>query len=227
MATFLLSMKRVLPLIIVIVVGLATIGSGFALYRAKRPDLLMITNEKGGLSERSSHVLGPANAPVTLEEFGDFECPPCGRLSEPLNELERDFNPRLRVVFHNFPFDTHKHAREAACVAEAAGLQGKFWQMHDLLYHDQVVWANSSDARSLFNAYAAYIGLDAKRFQADVDSEEVKARVAADQKKGVSLGVKNTPTVFLNNQEVDPKHLNPTALREEIEAALKNAKPSH
>src|SRR4029077_80833 len=116
------------------------------------------------------------DAPVTLDEFGDFECPPCGKLSEPINELERDFNPKLRVVFHHFPLPNHKYAGQAACAAEAAGLQGKFWQMHDELYREQAVWANSSDARSIFNAYAAYIGLDAQRFKTDMDSDEVKAR---------------------------------------------------
>jgi protein-disulfide isomerase len=216
-------MKRILPFVIVIGVGIATLTGGTLLYRAKRPVQLTMTEETGGSAE---HTLGPANAPVTLVEYGDFECPPCGKLSEPLNELYREFGSKMRLVFHNFPLPNHKHAREAAWASEAAGLQGKFWQMHDLLYKDQAVWANSADAEALFNAYAAYIGLDARKFKIDMVGEEVKERVAMDQKKGTSLGVKNTPTLFINKQEVDPKNLNPTALHAQIEAALKSAKAS-
>ena len=211
-------MKRVLPFFIVIAVGIATLTGGTLLYRAKRPVQLTMNDDGSGAGE---HVLGPANAPVTLVEFGDFECPPCGRLSEPLNELQHEYSSKVRLIFHNFPLPSHKHSREAAWAAEAAGIQGKFWQMHDQLYKDQEVWANSQDVDSLFSAYAAYIGLDAKKFKIDMLSDEVHERVSADQRKGTALGVKNTPTVFINKQEVDPKRLNPTALHEEIEAALK------
>ncbi len=211
-------MKRVLPFIIVIAVGIATLTGGTLLYRAKRPAQLTMKEDGGGSGD---HVLGPANAPVSMVEFGDFECPPCGRLSEPLNQLQHEFSSKVRFTFHNFPLPTHKHSREAAWAAEAAGLQGKFWEMHDMLYKDQEVWANSADVDALFNAYASYIGLDAKKFRIDMASDGVRDRVSADQRQGTSLGVKNTPTVFINKQEVDPKRLNPTALHEEIEAALK------
>ena len=216
-------MKRILPFVIVIGVGIATLTGGTLLYRAKKPAQLTMTEDTGGSAE---HTLGPADAPVTLVEFGDFECPPCGRLSEPLNQIQHEFGSKVRLVFRNFPLPNHKHSREAAWAAEAAGLQGKFWQMHDLLYKDQEVWANSADAESLFNAYASYIALDSKKFKVDMLGEEVKERVATDQKKGKSLGVKNTPTIFINKQEVDAKRLNPTALHEEIEAALKAGKAS-
>jgi protein-disulfide isomerase len=218
-----LDMKRILPFLIVIAVGAATVTGGTLLYRAKRPVQLTMTEDAGASAE---HTIGPANARITLLEFGDFECPPCGRLSEPLSQLQHEFSSQLRLVFYNFPLPNHKHAREAAWAAEAAGLQGKFWQMHDLLYKDQEVWANSTDAEVLFNAYASYIGLDARKFRIDMVGEEVRQRVAADQKKGTSLGVKNTPTIFVNKREVDPKRLNPTDLHSEIDAALKQGKPS-
>jgi NhaA family Na+:H+ antiporter len=203
-------MKRLIPLVIVFVVGFAIVGSG----SNTEP-----TNQNG-------HVLGPADAAVTLDEFGDFECPPCGKLSEPINQMVRDFSPRLRVVFHHCPLTEHKYAREAAHAAEAAGLQGKFWEMHDMLYRDQDVWANSSDARSLFSVYAMYTGLNVQRFKIDMDSDEVKARIDVDVKKAISLGIRTTPTLFINNKQVDPKNAHPDELRAAIEAALKNAKPS-
>jgi protein-disulfide isomerase len=222
-------MKRYLPFVIVAVVAAAAIGGGAALYRAKRPQILTIPKEQRETATTESgevHMLGPADAPVTLEEFGDFQCPPCGRMSEPINQLQHDYNRQVRLIFRNFPLINHLHAREAACAAEAAGLQGHFWQMHDALYREQAVWSNSADVRALFNAYAGYIGLNIDRFKLDMDSVKVKEQVDADQKRGLALGVKNTPTIFLNNKEVDPKSLNPTALREDIDAALKKPKPT-
>jgi protein-disulfide isomerase len=222
-------MKRYLPFLIVAVVAAAAVGGGTALYRAKRPHPLTIPKEKSASAAKESgeaHVLGPENAPVTLEEFGDFQCPPCGRLSEPINQLQHDYKGQVRLIFRNFPLINHLHAREAAFAAEAAGLQGHFWQMHDVLYREQAVWSNSADARALFAAYAGYMGLNTERFKLDMDSEKVKDRVDADQKQGLSLGVKNTPTLFLNNKEIDPKKLNPTDLRAAVDVALKQTKPS-
>jgi len=221
-------MKRYLPFLIVGVVAAVAIGGGAALYRAKRPRPLTIPKERIASSATESggvHMLGPADAPVTLEEYGDFQCPPCGKLSEPINEIQHDYNRQVRLIFRNFPLVNHQYAREAAYAAEAAGLQDRFWQMHDLLYKEQAVWSNSTDARALFNAYAGYIGLNIERFKIDIDSDKVKERVAADQKQGVSLGVKNTPTIFVNNKEIDPKTLNPTELRATVDAAVKNTRP--
>src|SRR5713226_1164642 len=133
-------MRRYLPFVIVIAVALLTLASGTILYRAKRVPVLTIpknsmASEMG--DAESAHVRGRPDAPVTLEEFGDFQCPPCGKLSEPINQLENDYHSRLRIIFHHFPFGSHQHAREAAFASEAAGLQGRFWEMHDLLYREQ------------------------------------------------------------------------------------------
>lgn len=167
------------------------------------------------------HVRGRADAPVTLEEFGDFQCPPCGALAGPIKQLEKDYDPRLRVIFHHFPLRNHQHAREAACAAEAAGLQGRFWEMHDLLYREQSAWSKAADVRPLFNAYAGILSLKVDRFSKDMNSDQVKARVTADQTHGASLGVQNTPTIFLNNRALDPADLNPPKLRAAVDAAVK------
>jgi len=183
-------------------------------------------NAQFGSKTESGHALGPANAPVTLDEYADFECASCAKLSEPLNQLAKEFGPRLRVVFHHCPFVTHKHALQASYAAEAAGLQGKFWEMHDTLYRDQDIWSNSSDPVSLFSVYAMYISLNVQRFKIDMESDEVKARVAVDIRKGISLDILSTPSVFINNRQIDFKRLNLDDLRQEIETALKSAKPS-
>jgi len=219
-------MKRLLPFIIVVVVGLLAIGGGAYFYRVKRSanPALKISRTEAAPSGEAVHVLGPADASVTLEEFGDFQCPPCGRLSESINQLQKQYN--IRVIYRNFPLPMHAHAKEAACAAEAAGRQGKFWQMHDLLFREQEVWSHSKDARSLFQAYAGMLQLDLSRFRNDMDSPEVQQQVETDQHRGAAIGVKTTPTLFLNHQAVAPSDTNPNKLPALVENAVKSTKPS-
>lgn len=216
-------MKRYLPFVIVAIVALATLGSGAMLYRAKRPHVLAISRDKT-LSAKgdteSAHIRGNPDAPVTLEEYGDFQCPPCGMFAAFLGQLEREYDSRLRVVFRNFPLKMHEHAHEAALAAEAAGLQGHFWEMHDVLYREQEAWSKAPNARELFESYAGMIGLDLDKFRKDMDGEKARARVEADRQRGESLGIQITPTLFINNQPLDPKEKNPEGIRAEINAAL-------
>ena len=219
-------MKRYLPFVIIALVGLLAIGGGAWLYRSKRSANTgpRISKPEVESAVESVHVLGPADAAVTLEEFGDFQCPPCGKLSEPINQLQRQYN--LRVIYREFPLAIHAHAKEAAFAAEAAGRQGGFWQMHDLLFREQSVWSNSTDARALFNAYAGMLQLDLSRFKNDMDSTEVQQRVELDQRRAAQIGVKTTPTVFVNNEAVPSNQTNPDQLPGVVEAAVKKAKPS-
>jgi protein-disulfide isomerase len=214
-------MRRYLPFLIVSVVALLTVGSGAFLYRANRPRLLTKSDAPATHEGKEVHARGPANAVVTLEEFGDFECPPCGILSAVIHQLEQDFHPRLRVIFRQFPLIMHRHATTAACASEAAGMQGRFWEMHDLLYKEQPVWSKAADAKIMFNAYAGMIGLDVERFQKDMVSGPAVMRVKSDQQEGTKLGVTNTPTIFLNGKQVPAASLNPPKLREAIEELLK------
>jgi protein-disulfide isomerase len=136
-------MKRYLPFVIVIGVALAAFGSGAMLYRAKLPQVKSIPDSQSvsATNETSAHVRGNPDAPATLEEFGDFQCPPCGQFAGFAEGLLKEYDSRLRVVFRNFPLPGHEHAREAALAAEAAGFQGKFWEMHDTLYKEQSTWS--------------------------------------------------------------------------------------
>jgi protein-disulfide isomerase len=198
------------------------------LYRAKRLPILTIAKNHvaSGMDDaKSIHVLGNPDAPVTLEEFGDFQCPPCGIVSGPINQLEQDYRPRLRVIFRHFPLTMHRHAREAALASEAAGEQGRFWQMHDVLYREQAVWSEAADVRPLFDTYAGMLGLKIDRFNKDMESDEVKKRVAADQEQGSRLGVKVTPTIFLNNRPLPPAAATPEGVRAAVEAAMKVKSP--
>jgi protein-disulfide isomerase len=216
-------MKRYLPFLIVGFVAIATVVGGAVLYRANRSpqlpaDKTALTSEQEG----TVHVRGNPKAPVTLEEYGDYECPPCGNLAEPLKSIEHEYGNRLRMVFHHLPLVVHAHAKEAACAAEAAGQQGKFWEMHDLLYKEQPIWSKAKDVYTLFAAYAAMIGLDVERFKKDMESDQIKTRVAADQRDAAKIGVTSTPTIFVNNRAVSLATPDPVkVLREAIETALK------
>jgi len=222
-------MKRYLPFVIVIGVALTTLGSGTLLYRAKRQQLKNIPESESVLTKTNTapaHIRGNPDAPVTLEEFGDFQCPPCGKFSEFVEELLKEYNSRLRLVFRNFPLSGHEHAREAALAAEAAGLQGKFWEMHDTLYREQETWTKAPNVRELFESYAGTIGLNVDQFKKDMDSDKVRERIDSDRALADSLGIKVTPTLFINNRPVDPKDKNPEGVRAAINAALEEKSKS-
>ncbi|MGE5208975.1 MAG: DsbA family protein [Alphaproteobacteria bacterium] len=216
-------MKRYLPFVIVVGVALVTFGSGTILYRAKLPQVKNIPEGQSippGTAADSAHIRGNPDAPVTLEEFGDFQCPPCGQFAAFVHELLKEYDSRLRVVFRNFPLPAHKHAQEAAQAAEAAGLQGKFWEMYDTLYREQALWSEASNARGLFESYAGAIGLDVDQFKKDMDSDKVRERIDSDHALAESLGVKVTPTLFINNRAIEPYEKNPEGVRAAINEAL-------
>jgi len=224
-------MKRYLPFVIVAAVALIALGGGAMLYRAKRQQLqLRPIPENNALLEtadaESPHIRGNPNAPVTLEEFGDFQCPPCGSFATFTAQLLKEYDSRLRIVFRNFPLPAHEHAREAALAAEAAGMQGRFWEMYDVLYREQVFWSYAPNTRELFESYAGTIGLNLDQFKKDMDGEKAKERVDSDHARGDSLGVTMTPTFFINNQPVDPKNKNPEGVRAAINAALEEKSKS-
>jgi protein-disulfide isomerase len=164
---------------------------------------------------------GGASARVTIEEFSDFQCPACGGLAPSLSRVAKDYGDRVRIVFRNFPLTMHKYAFLASRAAEAAGQQGKFWEMHDLLYENQKDWSDAMEPRVQFASYATRLGLDVQRFKADMERQDFAQRIRADMERGNSLGVKGTPTVYLNGRELVPgKLVTEEDLRREIDAAL-------
>jgi protein-disulfide isomerase len=214
-------MKRYLPYVLVVTVALVTFGSGFALYRAK-----IAAAPPGAKSGPASgaHIRGPKTAVVTIEEFGDFQCPPCAGMAALLKKEEEEYGGKLRVIFHHFPLPIHVHARAAAHAAEAADLQGKFWEMHDLLYKEQGAWSKVDSVAPLLEGYAKSIGLNGERFEKDMKDPKVIERVDADQKLGSSRGVTSTPTLFINEVLLPPDQTNPAGVKKAIETAL-NGKP--
>ena len=129
----------------------------------------------------------------------------------------------MRLIFRNFPLPTHQFAREAALATEAAGLQDRYWEMHDTLFREQAVWssATATDAGMLFDTYAETIGLDLNRFRKDVKSDIVRERIESDQARARSLGVKVAPTLFVGKREMGPNDRTPEGVRRMVDQAVK------
>ena len=145
------------------------------------------------------HVAGPDDAPVTLVEYGDYECPHCGRAHPVVKAVQRQLGDQLRFVFRNFPLaEAHPHALVAAQAAESAGAQGRFWEMHDMIFEHQ-------DALELQDlaGYAELLGLDVERFERDLATGTYAKKVRDDFRSGVRSGVNGTPTFFLNGERYD------------------------
>jgi len=147
----------------------------------------------------ADHSLGPADAAVTLVEYGDLECPNCRKAYPIVKEMRRRLGPRLRFVFRHFPLThLHEHAQHAAEVAEAAAAQGKFWEMHDRLFERQFAMEDDH-----LVSYAAELGLDAARVERELNAHTYKPRVRDDFMGGVRSGVNGTPTFFINGARFD------------------------
>jgi protein-disulfide isomerase len=166
------------------------------------------------VSEERDHIQGPAEAAVTLVEYGDYECPYCGAAYPIIKEVQARMGERLRFVFRNFPIATsHPHAEQAAEAAEAAATQGQFWQMHDLLYENQKR-LRDQDLRG----YAERLGLDVGLFVQQLAEHVHAARVHEDFMSGVRSGVNGTPTFYVDGVRYDDSYD-----RENLLAALERA----
>ena len=166
----------------------------------------------------TDHTRGPATAPVTLVEYGDFECPHCRRAYPILKEVQSRLGSRLRFVFRNFPLTkVHEHAEHAAEVAEAAAAQGRFWEMHDRLFERQFALEDEH-----LIEYAQELGLDAARVARELAAHTYQARVRDDFIGGVRSGANGTPTFFINGIRFDGSWDEDT-----LTAALEDAARSH
>jgi protein-disulfide isomerase len=145
------------------------------------------------------HMQGKPDAPVTLVEYGDYECPHCGRAYPIVQRVQKHFGDRLLFVFRNFPLtQSHRHAESAAETAEFAATQGRFWEMHDRLFENQ-----DRLGVELYEELAAALGLDPSALSYSLDSGEFTTRVRADFNSGIRSGVNGTPTFFINGQRHD------------------------
>jgi protein-disulfide isomerase len=145
------------------------------------------------------HIFGNPTAVLELVEYGDYECPYCGRAYPIIKNIQQQLGNDLKFVFRNFPLrKIHLHAFMASIATEAAGLQDKFWQMHDIIFENQ----NALDAGNIFQ-FASVLGLDLDRFKNDIEKKSVNDKVEKDFESGIRSGVNRTPTFFINGEKYE------------------------
>jgi len=178
------------------------------------------------LGAQPPNFLGSQNSPVTVEEFADFQCPSCGATHPVMREIQGKFGQRIKFIFRNFPLPMHDKAYDAAAAAEAAALQGKFWDMHNLLYTNQQQWSSDPNYKQTFKSYAEKIGLDVDKWEADAAGLQARNRVQADMDRGKALNITSTPTVFVNGKSVPYEQMNVPTMQKIIDDELKAQQPA-
>jgi protein-disulfide isomerase len=242
-------MKRYLPFLIILFVLVAGLGVAATLWKRSTPatasgeapfagnapanspngSVTNVTNPPAGST--NPHPTDPSpgptrpnvkvSSPVVLEEYGDYQCPPCGQLYPDLKQIEKEYGNQVQIVFHHFPLmKIHKNALIAAHAAEAGRNQNKFWEIHDLLYRNQKEWSELADPRPVFVSYAKQLGLNLDVFSRDLESNVIDQRISADIQRGTAQGVTGTPTVFLDSHLVNYQATNLDGLRKGINILL-------
>lgn len=183
---------------VVVVIILIFVGI-FAL-SGKKSDTTSSSGSTAGLSQ---HVEGNLKSNVSLVEYGDYECPYCGQYYPTVKAVETEFNDQIKFQFRNFPLvSVHQNAFAGARAAEAASLQNKFWEMHDVLYENQDAWSTASDPTTYFKQYATELGLNTTQFQTDYASSKVNDVINADMAEGNKLNIQGTPTFYLDGKQI-------------------------
>jgi protein-disulfide isomerase len=176
---------------------------------------------KAPLGAQPPNFLGSPNATVTLEEFADFQCPSCGAEHPVMKQIQGLYGSRIKFIFRNFPLPMHDKAYDAAVAAEAAGMQGKFWDMHNLLYTNQQVWSADPNYKQTFKGYAEKIGLDVDKWENDMAGMAPKSRISADMERGKFLNINSTPTLFINGKSVPYPDMNVATIQKLVDEELK------
>jgi protein-disulfide isomerase len=189
----------VIIVIIIIFVGVFALGN----------------QKNNSTSKPTEHIEGLGKDGVSLVEYGDYECPYCGQYYSIVKQVVQEYNNQITFQFRNFPLTSiHPHAYVGARAAEAAALQNKFWQMHDLLYEQNVIytdsnetastWINTSNPLTDFDQYAKQLGLNVSKFNQDYNSDQVNNSISADLNAGNALGIDATPTFYLDGKQISP-----------------------
>lgn len=202
-----MNIKRILFWVCFIVV-IALIVWGLIVAMSKAP-VSGLTDRTPSAVSVDDHVRGPEDAVVILIEYSDFQCPACAAYYPLVERLLNESSTTLRLAYRHFPLYPlpHKNAFIASQASEAASIQGKFWEMYQILFEDQVSWEGLDDPRETFEKYAVAIGLDIEQYRLDLESESVKMRVERDRDEANALGVNSTPTFFVNGKAIP----NPTS----------------
>jgi len=192
--------KSFLWLFVVILIGGSILGIGWLSQSKSNQTPLPLIDKISS----NDHIKGSPDAKNILVEYSDFQCPACRQYYLLLKRVSEELGNKVQIVYRNFPLTSiHRNASLAARAAEAAGVQGKFWEMHDQIFENQSSWSESTNPRSLFNSYAENIGLNLEQFKQDIESSQVKDKVNKDYNSGIQAGVPGTPTFFLNGEKIN------------------------
>ena len=170
--------------------------------------IVAASDQNGNIGD---HTTGSKENKIIFVEYGDYQCPGCKGAYNNVNNLMEQYGEHVTLVFRNFPLTSiHPNAKAAAATAEAAGLQGKFWEMYDTLYGKQDDWKglDTKKRTDVFNGYASSLGLDVEKFKTDVAAKPVTQKINFDTALGKSVGITGTPTFFLNGQKLDDNTTN-------------------
>jgi protein-disulfide isomerase len=175
---------------------------------------------KDVLIRADSNKMEVKNAKVTLVEFGDYQCPACKAAQPTVEKIRQDYKGKITFVFRNFPLPQHQNALVSSEAAEAAGEQGKYWEMNSLLYSHQDEWSNLTNPIDKFVGYAKSLGLDTDKFRKSIEEKKFEQKITGDKTDGETAGVNSTPTFFLNNEKLVGGQ-NYSFLKEKIDSLLK------
>lgn len=173
------------------------------------------------LLREDSYKISSPSASVNLVEFSDFECPACGVYHPIVKRLVEDYKGKINFIYRHFPLQQHKNATPASIAAEAAGKQGKYWDMFDMLFDKQSEWSTSTNPDEIFQTYAIKLKLDTEKYKKDLNLDEIKKKIQRDYDDGIKAGVDATPTFFVNNMKLANNPSSYEDFRKIIEEALK------
>lgn len=214
-------MRNYRPLLIIAAVLIVALVGGWLVLRSRRGAEPFTPGAGSPSASPDLHNLLAGDRVITLEEFGDYQCPPCGQLHPTLKKLKQELGPNLNFIFRNLPLSSiHKNALAAAQAAEAARTQGHFWEMHDLLYENQSLWSEDVNPRPIFLKFAGDLGLDTQRFARDLEDKQVLLRIDVDKEAAASRGINGTPTVVIEGRVLRPEATTPDGIRKGIEVML-------
>lgn len=181
------------------IVGVVLIGLFVLFNLSNKPAEIVDTKT---FVRENNHYVGPKDAKVVLVEFGDYQCPACKTREPILQQIRSEYKDKLKFVFKHYPLPSHNNSFIAAKAAEAAGVQGKFWEYHEKIYENQESWSGNPNPEKLFEEYAKELGLDTQKFNKDLKGDEFNAIINKDKSDGIDVDVSSTPTFFLNGEKI-------------------------
>ncbi len=208
---------------LLIMVGLVVVFIGVIVFTKNNKNNDTAVDTSGG----TNHVQGAGTTGVTVVEFGDFQCPACASYHPLVKQIQQEYGDKIKFQFRHFPLTSiHQNAMAAHRAAEAAGNQGKFWEMHDLLYERQKTWESSANTSQIFEDYATELSLNIDTYKQDVASSSVNDVINADVKASQALGATSTPTFVIDGKRLEELPQDVEGFKKLIDEAIASKQPA-